>query len=115
MKIVLVEDRPWKLEESIKKIREKGIELYDVIYVCKNRDIHDELEENKIKKLEAFVEKLMLHKVDNENFDEKLKMVLADPQCLILCDLNLTGDNREYFDKRANVMFAKKLQSKNKV
>lgn len=109
MKIVLVEDRPWKLEESIKKIREKGIELYDVIYVCKNRDIHDELAENKIKKLEASVEKLMLHKVDNENFDEKLKMVLADPQCIILCDFNLTGDNREYFDKRVNVMFAKRI------
>lgn len=112
MKIVIVEDRPWKLEKSIKEIRERGMELNDLVYVCKNKDVPDELAENNLKKLKADVGNLAIYKVDNEDFAEKLKAFWKDSKYFILCDFNLTGDNREYFEKRVNVIFAKEIAEK---
>ena len=112
MKIVIVEDRPWKLEESIKEMRKKGMELYDLVYVCKNKDVPDELAKNNLKKLKENVGDLTIHTVDNEDFAQKLKYFWDDPQYFILCDFNLTGDNREYFEKRVNVIFANKIADK---
>lgn len=109
MKIVLVEDRPWKLEKSIIEIRRRGVVLCDLVYVRMNKDVPDKLAEEKLQKLKATVEDLTIHTVDNENFSEVLKGFSENPQYFILCDFNLTGDKREYFDKRVNVIFANQI------
>lgn len=33
---------------------------------------------------------------------------------MLLCDFNLTGDRLEHFDKRVNVIFARKIMSESK-
>lgn len=109
MKIVLVEDRPWKLEKSIKEIRQRGMVLRDLVYVRMNNNVPDKLAEEKLEKLKAAIGNLTVHTVDNENFTEVMKGFVKNPQYFILCDFNLTGDKREYFDKRMNVIFARKI------
>ena len=109
MKIVLVEDRPWKLEKSIKEIRQRGMALDDLVFVRMNKDIPDKSAEEKLERLKAAVGDLVVHMVDYENFTEIMNGFVENLQYFILCDFNLTGDKREYFDKRINVILARKI------
>lgn len=115
MKIVIVEDRPWKLEESIREIREKKFVLNDLVYVCKNKDVIDKQAETNLANLKKHLDNLQIHIVDNSCFSDEMQNFFDDGEYFILCDFNLTGDNREYFDKRVNVMFAKRIMKKYKL
>lgn len=112
MKIVLVEDRPWKLKRSIQEIRDRGIDLDDLIYVCWNENFVDDQTKKSLENLRSDIEGLKISITDNEHFETVAQEFYDQPQYLILSDFNLTGDDREYFEKRANVAFARKIMDK---
>lgn len=110
MQLVVVEDRPWKLEESVKEMKEEGIQVNQMVYVCRDRENVDEVSKKYLKNLEENLD-IQIITTDNEQFEQKMEEIYRIPDKLILCDFNLTGDKREYFEKRVNVIFAKKKMS----
>ncbi len=114
MKIVIVEDRPWKLKESIKKIRQNGITLNDVVYVGWDREKLDNETKESLEKMKEDIDGLNITITDNMNFSTQMQEFYQQPDFFILCDFNLTGDDREYFEKRVNVSFAKAVMQDGK-
>lgn len=106
MKVTILEDRPWVMEGCIRKMREMGLEVVEMLYYY---NIISEREENL-----HYVEKmcrelnLQLCCVDNGNFEEQLNKLYEVQEMLFFFDMDLIGDYSSHFDERINTIYAKK-------
>lgn len=109
MQIVIVEDRPWKLEKSIQNMREEGITVNNIIYVNKDIEIAEpELAQN-LQELQNHLPGLEITITDNSAFNDTMQTFYNDDNNLLLCDLNLSGTEQVLFELRANVIFARRI------
>lgn len=109
MQIVIVEDRPWKLEKSIQNMREEGMTVNNIIYVRKNKEVNEPEIKQSLKELQDHLPGLEIRITDNSDFDDTMQAFYNDENNLLLCDLNLSGIEQVLFELRANVIFAKKI------
>lgn len=110
MKVVIVEDRPWKMEESINQIRAMGAEVSDIIFVRNNIGTDEEVE-GRIGKLRSSLG-AKVEETDRFGFEKVMDKYYGNKENIFFCDLNLSGDQREYFDERVNVQYATKIMEK---
>lgn len=108
MRIIIVEDRPWKLRKSIIQIREMGIEVNCLIYVQNESEIKDAA----AAAVEQMANELGLTvvTVNLNEFDSVMDKYYLDQNNYFFIDLDLQlGIKLRYFDERISVQYAKKL------
>lgn len=105
-RIVIVEDRPWRMQSSVKELQKKGITFYKTIYYPNNSLAPERQEEL----LNQYIEDtgMMTEKVDSqEEFVSKMDEAFEVPDTIFLIDYDLKGDmTREDFFTRVNVRYA---------
>lgn len=110
MQIVIVEDRPWKMVTSIQNIRESGIKVEDIIFVCSSAEKTDQTKE-KLSDLKKNLS-IRIESTDRYHFAEVMDRFYLNKNNLFFCDLNLSGERREFFNERVNVKYATEIMKK---
>lgn len=108
-KLVLIEDAPWRAEQSLLRLKKEKIEIakiffYEAAQTTENQELLDQLQ----KKLKTTVQTINAH-----NFVAKVDAYYKKDDVFILMDLNL-GDEIGGFDNRINVRYAKSKPEKGK-
>lgn len=105
-RIVIVDDRPWKMQKSIRDLKKEGIVFYKTIYYPNNtidKKSQDELMENY--KRETEMEVVQVN--DQSEFLVKMDELYNMSDIIFLMDYDLKGDmNRDDFFARINVKYA---------
>lgn len=105
-KIVIVDDRPWKMQESIKELQEAGIVFCKTIYYPNNtidRATQNELMEDY--KQSTGIEVVQVN--GQSEFLAEMDELYRDPDIIFLMDYDLKGDmDRNDFFTRINVKYA---------
>ncbi len=105
-KIVIVDDRPWKMQESIQELQKEGIIFCKTIYYPNNmidRATQQELMDNY--KESTGIEVVQVN--DQSEFLAKMDELYGDPEIIFLMDYDLKGDmDRNDFFARINVKYA---------
>lgn len=106
-RIVIVDDRPWKMKGSILKLQEAGVVFCKTIYYPNNmiaRETQDELMEDYKKSTEMEVVQVN----DQSEFLAQMDELYSVPDIIFLMDYDLKGDmNRDDFFTRINVKYAR--------
>lgn len=112
MDIAIIEDRPWKMKKSIQMMQNMDLKVTYIFYVCESDSVYEETK----KEIDHMCQKLKLECIRisaRSEFEETMNQYYyKEKQLIFLCDLNLSGDVGEYFDKRINVKYAMKLKEK---
>ena len=105
-RIVIVEDRPWKMRSCIKELQSKGITFYKTIYY-RNNSLDTKTQEEL---LNQYIEDtgMEIERVNSqEEFVSKMEDAYQVSDTIFLMDYDLKGDmNREDFFTRVNVRYA---------
>lgn len=112
VRIVIVEERPWKMKESIKKIQNMGLIIEHLIYACFEDDIFEATQE----RVEDMCNELgiAVTRTDHYQFTAVLDEFYTEPDIVFFCDYNLYLSQEKYPDERINVIYAKKkMQEEN--
>lgn len=113
-KIVIVDDRPWQMRDSISALKSKGVIFFKTIYYP-----NDELSQEEQNELIAeYQEQTGMETVwvDSERkFMDEMEKVYGRSDIIFLMDYDLKGDmNRDTFFKRINVRYAIAKDKENK-
>ncbi len=105
-KIVIVDDRPWKFQESIRSLQKGGVIFYKTIFYPNNmipKETQDELMEDYKNST-----KVDVIQVNNQSdFLAQMNELYNDQDIIFLVDYDLKGDmNRNDFFTRINVKYA---------
>lgn len=120
-KWVIVEDRPWVMEIPIKELRKKAEECgHSFVEPIVLHFIPETEEKQKAKKekygreYQSFCQNTGIDPIQimKDTFEAEVNKYI-DKGYTILMDLNLTGDNNDYFNNRQNVQYVKKKFGKN--
>lgn len=113
-RIVIVDDRPWKMKKGIMKLQEAGIDFFQTIYYPNNmiaRATQDELMEDYKKSTGMKVVQVN----DQSEFLARMDELYSDPDIIFLMDYDLKGDmNRDDFFTRINVKYAREKDQEEK-
>ena len=105
-KIVVVDDRPWKMKKSIQKLQENSIDFYRTVYYPNN--MLDKERQNEL--MEDYKEGTGIEVVqvnNQEEFITQMDVLYSNPDIIFLMDYDLKGDmNRNDFSTRINVKYA---------
>ncbi|MDE5590025.1 MAG: hypothetical protein K2J60_12965 [Acetatifactor sp.] len=105
-KIVIVDDRPWKMQDCIQKLQKEGIIFCKTIYYPNNTIVRKEQQEL----MEEYKQSTGIEVVqvnDQSEFLVKMDELYVDPNIIFLMDYDLKGDmNRNDFFARINVKYA---------
>lgn len=105
-RIVIVEDRPWKIQSCVKELQEKGVTFYKTIYYPNNSLTPERQEEL----LNQYIQDtgMEIERVNSqEEFVSKMDEAFDVPDTIFLMDYDLKGDmTREDFFTRVNVRYA---------
>lgn len=120
-KWVIVEDRPWVMEMPIKELRKKAEECGHsfinpiVLYFIPGTEEEQKAKKEKYKHgYQSFCHNTGISpiQITKDTFEAELNKYI-DTECAIFMDLNLSGDNNDYFYNRQNVQYVKKKFGKN--
>jgi hypothetical protein len=108
MQLIIVEDKPWKLMDSILAMKKANLNVSTMVYhVCDKNDLDEEWQEDIRKKMEELgVEMVTTH---DETFRNTMKTYYANSENVILFDFDLVGGERIVFNQRINVIFAQEM------
>lgn len=114
-KIVVVDDRPWKMQKSIQILQEKGITFYKTIYYRNNtmdKKRQDKLMEDY--KRDTCIE---IVEIDNQSqFIEQMDILYSVSDIIFFVDYDLKGNmDRNDFFTRINVKYALKKDSEKRI
>lgn len=105
-RIVIVDDRPWKMQESIQNLQKEGIVFYKTIYYPNNtipKEAQNEL-------MEAYKESTKIEVVQvntQSEFLDEMNKLYGIKDIIFLMDYDLKGDmSRDDFFTRINVKYA---------
>lgn len=105
-RIVVVDDRPWKLQRCIKNLQSKGVSFYKMIYYPNNAIDQSTRGEMLINfKKSTGIEVEQVH--EEREFLDKMNELYNIPDLIFLMDYDLKGDmNKNDFFTRINVRYA---------
>lgn len=105
-RIVIVDDRPWKFQESIQSLQKAGVRFYKTIFYPNNmipRVTQDKYMDN-YKKVTGMD---VIEVNDQSGFLARMDELYADSDVIFLMDYDLKGDmNRNDFFTRINIKYA---------
>lgn len=107
-RLVLVEDAPWRAQNNLLELKERGVKIEKIFYFTLEEDIPDEYKKMK-SNLEQVLE-IQVDRINTSNFYNKVDHYFADEEVFILVDLNL--DDANTFEERINVQYANSKQNK---
>lgn len=112
VRVVIVEDQPLKMRESIKKMQNMGLIIEHLIYACFEDDIFEATRKqvgDMCKEL-----KIKVTRAVHYQFDSILDSFYKESEIVFFCDYNLYLGQEKYPDERINVIYAKKkMQEEN--
>lgn len=113
-RIVIVDDRPWKMKKCIRQLQKDNIVFYKSIYYPNNM-----LDRKRQAELMADYERstgIEVVRVDSQNeFIEKMDELYRISDIVFFMDYDLKGDmNRDDFFSRVNVKYALEKDQENK-
>lgn len=104
--IVIVDDRPWKFQESIRKLKEEGLLFCKTIYYPNNM-IPSETQDKLMEEYKRQTGMDVIRVEAQSEFVAQMDKLYADPDIIFLMDYDLKGDmNRNDFFTRINVKYA---------
>lgn len=105
-KIVIVDDRPWKMKNSIIELQKNDIIFYRTIYYP--NDMLDRERQNKLMEDYQKSTNIEVDSVKNQKeFVDKMDELYCTPDIIFLMDYDLKGDmNGDDFFARINVKYA---------
>lgn len=106
-RIVVVDDRPWKLQKCVKSLQNKGVSFYKMIYYPNNA-IDQGTRDEMLGKFEKNTG-IEVEQVNNEKeFLHKMDELYCIPDLIFLMDYDLKGDmDKNDFFSRINVRYAR--------
>ncbi len=114
-KIVVVDDRPWKMQESIRILKEKGIEFYKTIYYPNNTIDSERRNELMAEyKRNTGIEVVQIN--SQSEFIEQMDKMYSMSDVIFLMDYDLKGNmDRNDFFARVNVKYALQKDQEKKI
>lgn len=105
-KIIVVDDRPWKMKECILELQEEGIDFVKTVYYPNN--MLDTERQNALMEDYRKSTGIEVVLVDNESaFVTQMDLLYKTPNVIFLMDYDLKGNmNRDDFLARINVRYA---------
>ncbi len=106
-KIVIVDDRPWKFQECVRKLKDKGIIFCKTVYYP-NNTLGQDTQDRMINDYKNHTDMEIAQVNDQMEFLTKMDELYDNQDTIFLIDYDLKGDmSREDFYTRVNVKYAK--------
>lgn len=114
-KIVLVEDKPWKVRNQILEMKSVGIQTETVLFFSnmKRQQLSNRVLEWLVKFETAIGQQVRF--VGNLDFNQVLDEYYSKSDVVIVMDLGLIGDGSKVFSERINVRYAKSKDEKDRI
>jgi len=105
-KVVVVDDRPWKLRDCIKELQDKGVTFHRTIYYP-NNSLDQNTQNNMMDEYIKITGAEVVRVNNQKEFLDRMEELINDPDLIFLMDYDLKGDmSREDFYTRINVKYA---------
>lgn len=113
-RLVVVDDRPWKLKDCIRRLKEQGILFYKTIYYLGNMISYEEQQELMAGYRE--ITDMEVVRVDSQKeFLDEMDRLYDEDDVVFLMDYDLKGDMSGYdFFDRINVKYAREKDPERK-
>lgn len=106
-RIVLVEDRPWVVETSVKELMDKEVQFAATLFYPNNQ-LYREKQDELIDKFKENTGIEVIQIKSLEDFVYQMDEFFSDKKNIFLVDYDLKGDMRaDDFDDRVNIRYAK--------
>lgn len=113
MKLAILEDRPWIIMNTIKKIESiTQMEEISLLYYANSLQKTNDNGQNIISECELLGIKLI--SITENNFESKMNELYCDKERIFFFDLVL-DDNSDFFEERINVIYAKERKKDNRI
>lgn len=107
-RLVLIEDAPWRAQNNLLELKERGVKIEKILYFTVEEDIPEEYERMK-SNLEQELG-IQVDRINTSDFYNKVDDYFANEEIFILVDLNL--DDANTFEERINVQYANSKENK---
>lgn len=105
-KVIIVEDKPWITKGAIKRLQNKSVEVFCIVYFPnKIGDVQEK--EGLLNTLQEETGVLIEKVTGQEAFVKKMESLYSQDDTVFLMDYDLTSDSQYPFDSRINILYAK--------